>query len=53
AKGEANIDSTIEQERETNIFLRSGHGDAARGVGMEGSPAAKVFAELRRRKDAF
>ncbi len=53
ATDKAAIRSTIERERGTNIFLRSGHGEVARGVGMEGLPAAKVFAELRRRKDAF
>ena len=46
-------DSTIEQEKRTNIFLRSGEETVKRAVGMAGAPTWEVFAELRRRKDRF
>ena len=46
-------DSTIEQEKRTNIFLRSGEEVVKGAVGMEGADAVEVFAELRRRKDIF
>ncbi|MBK5928424.1 hydroxyacylglutathione hydrolase [Rhodobaculum claviforme] len=42
---------TLEEERATNPFLRPEA--LASALGMDGRPAAEVFAELRRRKDRF
>jgi hydroxyacylglutathione hydrolase len=47
------MESTIGQEKETNIFLRADTAEVKAAVGMQGALAAEVFAELRRRKDYF
>lgn len=48
------IPSTIADERACNPFLRADEPTVARAVGMEpGSDPARVFTELRRRKDVF
>jgi hydroxyacylglutathione hydrolase len=47
------IESTIRQEKETNIFLRADTVGVKAAVGMRGASGADVFAELRRRKDYF
>jgi hydroxyacylglutathione hydrolase len=47
------VPSTIAQERTTNIFLLAGHPQIKVALEMPDSPDAEVFAELRRRKDAF
>ncbi|RAU23858.1 hydroxyacylglutathione hydrolase [Paramagnetospirillum kuznetsovii] len=52
AKGLPTIPTTIADERVANPFLRADTKSVAKAVGMEpGSDPAKVFAELRRRKD--
>ncbi len=54
AKGLATIPTTIAVERASNPFLRADTNAVAKAVGMEpGTDPARVFAELRRRKDAF
>ncbi|OAN48010.1 hydroxyacylglutathione hydrolase [Paramagnetospirillum marisnigri] len=54
AKGLPTIPTTIAEERATNPFLRADTAAVAKAVGMEpGTDPARVFAELRRRKDAF
>jgi hydroxyacylglutathione hydrolase len=53
ARGEPSVPSTIDEERQTNPFLRADDADMARAVNMAGAPPAQVFAELRRRKDAW
>jgi hydroxyacylglutathione hydrolase len=54
AKGLATIPVRLEIERATNPFLRADQDSVARAVGMEpGADPAQVFAEIRRRKDAF
>lgn len=48
------VPSTLTTERATNPFLRADIPDVARAVGMDpGTEPARVFAELRRRKDVF
>lgn len=52
--GRPTLPSTIGKERATNPFLRADNPAVARAVGMEpGADPVEVFAELRRRKDAF
>jgi hydroxyacylglutathione hydrolase len=54
AAGQPTVPSTLADERATNPFLRADEATIARAVGMEpGSDPARVFAELRRRKDVF
>lgn len=48
------VPSTMADERAANPFLRADEALVARAVGMlPGSAPARVFAELRRRKDVF
>lgn len=47
------MESTIEQEKETNIFLRADTAGVKAALGMQGASAVEVFAELRRRKDYY
>jgi hydroxyacylglutathione hydrolase len=52
--GRPTIPSTLATERATNPFLRADAAEIAHAVGLDaGSPPARVFAELRRRKDVF
>lgn len=53
ARGEPTVPSTIDEERKTNPFLRADDATLARAVNCAGAPPAQVFAELRRRKDAW
>lgn len=53
AEGRATLPTTIAEELETNPFLRVGTPAIRRHLGMEAASDAEVFAELRRRKDAF
>ncbi|MCE2510375.1 MAG: hydroxyacylglutathione hydrolase [Alphaproteobacteria bacterium] len=52
-KGQSTVPSTLEMERRANPFLRADVDAIARAVGMQGASPAQVFAEIRRRKDAF
>lgn len=53
AAGQPIVPSTLDEERATNPFLRAGQPGVRAAVGLPDAPDAEVFAELRRRKDAF
>jgi len=53
AEGLPTIPATIGSEREANPFLRADIPAVAAGIGLAGQPAAKVFAEIRERKNKF
>jgi hydroxyacylglutathione hydrolase len=53
AAGRDTMGPTLEEERRTNPFLRACDPAMKRHLGMEALPDAAVFAEIRRRKDAF
>jgi hydroxyacylglutathione hydrolase len=52
-RGEPTVPARLDLERATNPFLRSGVADFKAATGLSGLPDAQVFAEIRRRKDAF
>lgn len=47
------VPSSLAVERATNPFLRADVESVKRGVGLAGEDPVRVFAEIRRRKDAF
>src|SRR5215471_14114155 len=51
ATGQPTIPSTMRAEKAANPFLRADLADVASSVGLAGSPAWKVFAEIRERKN--
>lgn len=51
--GQATLPTTIGRERATNPFLRADEPAVAAAVGMQGADPARVFAEIRTRKDRF
>lgn len=53
ARGAFTIPVTIGNEKAQNCFLRADVPEVAASVGMAGQPAAKVFAEIRERKNKF
>jgi hydroxyacylglutathione hydrolase len=53
AAGRPTIPATIGAEKAENPFLRADLRDVADTVGLAGSPAWKVFAEIRERKNKF
>jgi hydroxyacylglutathione hydrolase len=53
AKGWPTVPSTIGLEKETNPFLRTHSAEIRASVGMVQADDVAVFAEIRRRKDAF
>lgn len=53
AKGQPTLPTTIALELATNPFLRAEIPAVQKAVGLEGADPAEVFAEIRRRKDAF
>ncbi len=53
AAGQMTLPTTIGQELATNPFLRADRRRLRTAIGMKDAPAEEVFAELRRRKDAF
>lgn len=53
AKGEFTIPTTISEEKAANPFLRADLASVAEKLHMTGQPAARVFAEIRGRKDRF
>jgi len=53
ATGKATIPATIGAEKAANPFLRADDAEVAKAVGLAGSPAWKVFAEIRERKNRF
>jgi hydroxyacylglutathione hydrolase len=53
AAGKATVPATIGAEKMENPFLRADVPEVAKAVGLAGSPAWKVFAEIRERKNKF
>jgi len=53
AAGIPTVPTTVEKELATNPFCRSDSEGLRRTLGMEGADDVAVFAETRRRKDAF
>lgn len=53
ALGRPTVPSTIGEERRTNLFLRADDEALATAIGLPGADAARVFVELRARKDVF
>ena len=53
AKGLFTVPSLMADEMAANPFLRADQGELQRAVGMEGTDAVDVFAEIRHRKDVF
>jgi hydroxyacylglutathione hydrolase len=53
AAGKPTIPATIGAEKAENPFLRADVPEVANAVGLSGSPAWKVFAEIRERKNRF
>ncbi len=53
AGGKPTIPATIGAEKAANPFLRADAAEVAQSVGLAGSPAWKVFAEIRERKNRF
>jgi hydroxyacylglutathione hydrolase len=53
AAGKATLPTTIALEKRTNPFLRADEPGIRKRLGMESAPAAAVFGEIRKRKDAF
>ena len=53
AQGAPTVPSTLAEELATNPFLRAGDPAIRAGLGMASATDAEVFAEIRRRKDAF
>jgi hydroxyacylglutathione hydrolase len=51
AAREPTIPSTMGAEKAANPFLRADVPEVAKSVGLAGSPAWKVFAEIRERKN--
>jgi hydroxyacylglutathione hydrolase len=47
------LPTTVALEKATNPFLRADHPDIAAAVGLVGSDPARVFSEIRTRKDRF
>jgi len=53
AAGKPTVPVTIGAEKAENPFLRADVPEVAKSVGLAGSPAWKVFAEIRERKNRF
>jgi hydroxyacylglutathione hydrolase len=53
AAGKPTIPATIGAEKAANPFLRADDAALAKSLGLAGSPAWKVFAEIRERKNRF
>jgi hydroxyacylglutathione hydrolase len=53
AAGKATIPRTIGAEKAANPFLRADDAEVAKSLGLSGSPAWQVFAEIRERKNRF
>ena len=51
--GGATVPARLDLERATNPFLRASDPGFKARLGLEKLPDAQVFAEVRRRKDAF
>ena len=53
AADEPTVPSSLALEKATNPFLRAAETGIQKNLGMQGSDPAKVFAEIRARKDRF
>jgi hydroxyacylglutathione hydrolase len=53
AAGKPTIPATIAAEKAANPFLRADDAEVAKSLDLAGSPAWKVFAEIRERKNKF
>ena len=53
AAGKATVPTTLGAEKKENCFLRADVPEVAAALGMSGQPAARVFAEIRERKNKF
>jgi hydroxyacylglutathione hydrolase len=53
AKGEPTVPSSIDLEKRTNPFLRTGSAEIRATLKMASADDVAVFAEIRRRKDGF
>ena len=53
ARGEPTVPARLDLERATNPFLRSSDPEFKARLGLGDLPDSQVFAEVRRRKDAF
>ncbi len=53
AGGKPTVPATLALEKKTNPFLRVGSPEIRRTLGMERASDVDIFAEIRRRKDAF
>ncbi len=53
AKGQPTIPTLMGEEKRANPFLRADLAGLAAGIGTAGQPPAKVFAEIRARKNRF
>lgn len=53
SRGEATVPSLLGEEKQTNPFLRADLPSVQKAVGLPGGDPAKVFAEVRHRKDVF
>jgi len=53
AAGQATVPASLAEELATNPFLRAHLPEVKAAVGMKDASDAEVFAEIRRRKDAF
>ncbi|VAW03637.1 Hydroxyacylglutathione hydrolase [hydrothermal vent metagenome] len=53
AKGLPTVPSSLQEELETNPFLRAGNAEIQANLGMSGADPRDVFAEIRSRKDRF
>jgi hydroxyacylglutathione hydrolase len=51
--GQPTLPTTVAREKATNPFLRADNPAVAAAVGMQGEDPARVFAEIRSRKDRF
>ena len=51
--GRPTLPTTMALEKATNPFLRADHPEVAAAVGLSGADPARVFAEIRTRKDRF
>lgn len=53
ARGEPTVPSQLGEEKRTNPFLRADDPTLAAALGLEGATPARVFSEVRSRKDSF
>ena len=51
--GKPTVPTLMGEEKKANVFLRADDPQVAAAVGLAGEPAARVFAEVRARKNRF